>query len=405
MARRKSEYREEDGEILSELGVEKEEKEESERTPEEERIIAGFEDIQRFVEKHNRLPLPHEGGDIFERIYATRLKTIRHQEDCINLLSEYDHQGLLNDTFVQEETAEESLSDDELLEALGVSDLNEGDMTDLRYVKSRLEVRAAEDIAQRKPCDDFEKFKSVFDVARKELNNGVRNTKLFRDDALISEGDLFILYGQMAYVAEKGEEFVHGKDKKDARLRVVYDNGTESNLLMRSLQRALNKDELGRRIEEQMPLPLFADKSEEGDFSSGRIYILKSKAENPEIKKYREVLHKIGGTGSDIKRRIANAPNDPTFLMAEVEIVDSYELYNINLTRFEKIIHKFFEPAKLDIQIIDRFGQPVIPKEWFLVPLFIIHEAVERIRNGTIEDYFYDVSKAQIMLRQKKEEA
>ena len=57
--------------------------------------------------------------------------------------------------------------------------------------------------------------------------------------------------------------------------------------------------------------------------------------------------------------------------MADVEIVATYELYNINRTKLENLIHRVFDPARLDIEIKDRFGNPVIPREWFLVPLFV----------------------------------
>ena len=110
----------------------------------------------------------------------------------------------------------------------------------------------------------------------------------------------------------------------------------------------------------------------------------------PEIKENRDVIHKIGVTGGSVVKRISNAKLDPTFLMADVEVVATYELYNINRTKLENVLHKFFDSARFDIAINDRFGNPVIPKEWFLVPLFIIDDVVEKIRDGTISKYSYD---------------
>ena len=182
----------------------------------------------------------------------------------------------------------------------------------------------------------------------------------------------------------------------DARLRVIFDNGTESNLLMRSLQKALQQDPAGRRIVESSAGPLFADQSEEGDEASGIVYVLRSKSDNPVIAAHRDILHKIGVTGGDVARRIANARLDPTFLMADVEIVATYELYNINRTRLENLIHRIFGPARLDIEIKDRFGQPIVPREWFLVPLFAVNEAIERIREGTITGCIYDPKTARL---------
>ena len=104
----------------------------------------------------------------------------------------------------------------------------------------------------------------------------------------------------------------------------------------------------------------------------------------------REVIHKIGVTGNDVKTRIANAKNDATFLLAGVEIVATYQLANINRFKLEKVLHKFLEPAKLEIDIKDRFGKPVMVREWFLVPIFIVDQLIDKVMDGTIKDYYYD---------------
>jgi hypothetical protein len=168
---------------------------------------------------------------------------------------------------------------------------------------------------------------------------------------------------------------------------VIFDNGTESNLLMRSLQRALQQDAGGRRIIEPTAGPLFSDQSQEGDEASGVVYVLRSKSDDPYVGQHRDVLHKIGVTGGDVARRLANARLGPTFLMSDVEVVPTYELFNINRTRLENLIHRVLGPARLDVEIKDRFGQPIVPREWFLVPVFVIDEAIKRIRDGTIADY------------------
>ncbi len=179
---------------------------------------------------------------------------------------------------------------------------------------------------------------------------------------------------------------------------MIYSNGTESDLLLRSLQRALYKDEAGRRITEQNAGPLFEDQTGDGDQASGTIYVLRSKSDDPVVVANREILHKIGVTGGSVERRIANARLDPTFLMADVEIVATYELYNVNRVKLENLIHKVFGAARLDVEIKDRFGQPIVPKEWFLAPLFAVDEAVNRIRDGTITGYVYDPKTAKLVL-------
>ncbi len=378
-------------ELLDALGIEAAPAKKVNRSPREERIIAGFEEIQRFVEQNGRPPAHGEDNDIFERIYATRLDQIRLSEECRNLVAELDRQELLEDAVSIAEEPEEYESDEKLLAELGVEAPKEGDVTFLKHVKTRAEIRAAEEIANRTPCENFETFKPIFKMVQEELNSGLRESRLLVKNAKINQGDMFILFGQKTYVANVSDERRHGFDGNDYRLRVIYDNGTESDLLMRSLQRALDKDDSGRRIIEVSAGPLFADVTSDDDLASGTIYVLRSKSEHPVIDKNRDVVHKIGVTGGDVKRRISNARLEPTYLMADVEIVASYELYNINRTKLENILHKFFNAAKLDIEINDRFGNPVTPQEWFLVPLFIIDEVVEKIKDGTISEYRYDV--------------
>jgi hypothetical protein len=293
------------------------------------------------------------------------------------------------------------IGDDELLSQLGVGQDGAEDITTLRHVRSVEEKRAAEEIANRQRCEDFERFKPLFDLVQRDLTDGVRQTRPFVKDAGLSKaeiqaGQFFIVGGQVAYVAEVGEPTRAPNGETDARLRVIYANGTESDLLLRSLQRALYKDEAGRRISEPSAGPLFAHESEAGDEPSGVVYVLRSKSENPVVAANRAVLHKIGVTGGDVHRRIANARLDPTFLMAEVEIVATYELYNIARSRLESLIHRIFGAARLDIEILDRFGNPIVPREWFLVPLFVIDEAIEKIGNGTITGYVYDPASASL---------
>ena len=384
-----------DRELLEELGVETKGKKKAKYSAKEERIIAGFEDIQRFVEENGRLPVPGENKDIFERLYATRLLQIRKLPEPAELLGEIDHQGLLNGN--EEEESEEDLGDEELLALLGASDEKKNDITTLKHVKPRSEIRAAEEIASREPCADFEHFKALFGTIQYQLKSGDAETRPFKDYADIRKGDLFILSGQIVYVAELGEEFTTEYNRKTNRLRVIYDNGTESDILLHSLQRALNKDPKGRRIVEQTVGPLFSDSLEEDDYGTGIIYVLRSNSLQPDIKENRKLLHKIGVTSGSVERRIANAKNDPTFLMAEVEIVASYQLYNIKSSKLEGLIHRFFDSARLDISITDRFGKPVSPREWFLVPLFVIEQFVEKLQEGSIQKYTYDPATASLV--------
>jgi hypothetical protein len=345
---------------------------------------------------HGRAPQHGEGRDIFERLYAVRLDRLRELDDCRALLEPLDRQGLLAGAEPASVSAPDQLNDDELLAQLGVEAAEPPDITELRHVRSAAEKRAAEEIANRQKCEDFDCFKPLFEQVQKELSTGLRQTRRFERKSEIAPGRFYILGGQKAYVAATEEPFTNEHGNVDARLRVIFDNGTESNLLMRSLQKALQQDPAGRRIIEPSGGPLFTDQNEEGDEASGIVYVLRSKSDHPIVTAHRDVLHKIGVTAGDVARRIANARLDPTFLMADVEIVATYELYNINRSKLENLIHRIFGPARLDIEINDRFGQPIVPREWFLVPLFAVDEAIERIKEGKITGCIYDPKTARL---------
>ncbi|MEP0068951.1 GIY-YIG nuclease family protein [Pyruvatibacter sp.] len=394
------EFTDEDDQLLAELGVEVEAKKAETRTPKEERIIAGFEEIQRFVEEHGHVPQHGEDRDVFERLYATRLDRIRAVEECRSLVKELDHQGLLEPQMAEELPRIEDLDDDALLAELGV-EAETADITKLQHVRSNVEKRAAEEIANREPCEDFETFKPLFDQVKNDLDQGTRASRVIRKEAGflktdIKEGEFFILGGQTLYIAEVGERIKAPNGEMDARLRVVYSNRTESNILLRSLQRAIYKDDTSRRISEPTAGPLFADQSDEDDLESGTVYVLRSKSDHPIVAENREVLHKIGVTGGAVEKRIANAEKEATYLLAGVDVVATYKLFNINRTKLEKLIHRVFEPARLDIEIKDRFGNPVVPQEWFLVPLHVVDEAVDRVKDGTITTFAYEPDSASL---------
>ena len=396
------EFTQEDDALLAELGVEVERKKTVGRTPLQERIIAGFEEIQRFTEEHKRPPQHGEERDIFERLYAVRLDRIRDLQECRDLVEPLDHQGLLTAAAEAPLDDIEELDDDALLAELGI-EAEAPPITELKHVRPSAEKKAAEEIANRENCEDFEKFKPLFEQVKQELDQAVRISRVIRKNAGflktdIKKGEFFILGGQTLYIAEVGEAIKAPNGEMDARLRVIYSNATESNILLRSLQRAIYKDETSRRISEPTAGPLFSDQSEEDDLASGTIYVLRSKSDLPIVKEHRDVLHKIGVTSGTVERRITNAKTDATFLLADVEIVATYELYNINRAKLENLIHRIFESARLEIEIVDRFGRPVMPREWFLVPLFVINEAVERIKDGTISGYVYDPQGASLKL-------
>ena len=385
-----------DDDLLDALGVEVPSLKTANRTVREERIIAGFEDILRFYQTHGRAPLHGEGSDIFERLYAVRLDQLRKLPEAQTLLPELDGPGLLSGTVALDV---DDLDEDALLAELGVGGepTDQDDITVLRHVRPSTEKRAAEEIADRTPCADFDTFQPLFELAERDLKSAVRKTLRFGRDASIEAGNYFIVGGQLAYVAEIGETIKAPNGESDARLRVIYANGTESNLLRRSLQRALYKDDTGRRVTDPDMGPLFGNAPEPDDMESGTIYVLRSLSSHPFVAEHRELIHKIGVTGGKVEARIAGAEKDATYLLADVEVVATYKLHNLNRTRLENIFHRLFGGAQLDLTIEDRFGHPVKPREWFLVPLHVIDEAVERIRDGSVTDVVYDPHSARLV--------
>lgn len=391
-----------DDELLGALGVDITAPMTASRTPREERIIAGFEDIVRFHQAHGRAPLHGEGRDIFERLYAVRLDQLRLLPEAAQLLAGLDSAGLLASR-VNGRAGLDDLDADALLAELGVQGetAGQGSITDLRHVRPYAEINAAKEVANRTPCTEFERFRLLFEEAGAGLQSGAWLTKPFIKNASIERGDFFIIGGQIAYVAEMNHSGLTKDGRDNPRLRVIFDNQTESDLLLRSLSRSLYPDAntaVGRRLVRKDDGPLFGNAPEPDDIATGTIYVLRSLSSHPFVAEHRELIHKIGVTGGKVESRIAAAKTDATYLLADVEVVATYQLHNLNRTRLEHLIHRLFGAAQLDLTIEDRFGQPVRPKEWFLVPLSVIDDAIGRIRDGTVTDAIYDPAKAQLKL-------
>jgi len=391
-----------DLELLSELGVDTAPEVKRALTPRQERVIAGFEDIQRFVAEYGRVPQHGDDRDIFERLYAVRLDQLRKQPECREILAYLDTDGLLDATPITQD-APTDLADDALLRELGIESDPVSDISQLRHVTSRAEKRAAEEIANREKCEDFEAFKPLIEAVQADLASGARVTKpIIQTEVTLAEihpGGFFIVGGQLAYIADATEEFVTQYERKDRRLRVIYDNATESNVLARSFQKALYRDDTSRRVIEPEAGPLFGKAAENEDLGSGTIYVLRSRSPHPYITENRTLIHKIGVTGQTVEARIANAASDPTFLLAEVEVVATYKLYNINRSRLEGLIHRALAAAQIELSTDDRFGKAVQPREWFLVPLPKIDELVDKISDGSITKFRYDPACADFVER------
>lgn len=253
-----------------------------------------------------------------------------------------------------------------------------------------------------KPCEDFEKFKYRFEKCHSDLKQGRRKLIEFKGASRIEVGNFYLLGGQLAYVDNlyNVQKKVHGRI--DARLRLIFENGTESDMLRNSLERRLYEkngkaitelEETNQDIINQRMQGITQD-----DKEVGYIYILKSKSQNYEIASI-ENLYKIGLARESVEKRIKNAHKETTYLSDEVELIAQYKCYNLNLSTLENLIHRFFAEVRLDVSIIGQDGREINPKEWFIVPLEVINEAMELLINGTIVNYRYDKEQQKIVLR------
>lgn len=247
--------------------------------------------------------------------------------------------------------------------------------------------------AQRKPCEDFHLYQNGFARVHSELRAGKRNlVKASRTDNM-QEGHYYVVDGQMVYLQSVGKAKRAPNGTKDARTRCIFENGTESDLLLQTLRK--NVVENGYAItetEEEMAQSLIgklSGKLQDGDKVTGYIYVLSSLSTNPEIAEL-ENLYKIGFTTQTVEERIANAVNDPTYLMAPVRIEASYKIINMGSHRFETLIHQVLGAVQLQVSVMDGKGNICHPKEWYIVPMHMIENIIARILDGTIVHYIYN---------------
>lgn len=355
-------------------------------TSEQSRIEQGFEEINQFYDRHGHLP-----GDTLrdvrvqpaEKVLQLKLQAFLAKPEICEALAPFDRHRIL-----ALDNRPKILSLDEILDS--DDDLLSSSADDIFTFERAPVPKAKPDWkSERKQCEQFENFKPLLDTCVADINSGKRETRRFKNEQEIKAGEFFILNGVMVYVAEVNDPHVRN-GKKNARLRLIFDNGTEGENLLRSLATELYKDKNGRRVTDPRSGPLFADGFQEEPRLSGVIYIVKSLSPNPEISKLDGHLFKIGFTSGSMETRIATAKDDATFLLAPVHPVKTFTVYGVNTVKMENLIHRFFIEARLDIEIKDRFGKPFKPREWFLVPLEMVEQAIAMLIDGTIVGHRYD---------------
>lgn len=344
----------------------------------DDRLVESFIEINNFFEING--VEPKSGGDIHEHKLASRLKHIRENENVKVLLSNYDTYNLLNVSVKGFETVKDIFEDDDL-DLLSLEDTS---IFNIKNVPEINKDRSDPDfVATREKCKDFDKYEYLFEQCQRDIKSGVKKLSTFVESE-VKEGDFFVLSGVLIYLEKIFNPYKGNSQKINRRTRCIYENGTESNLLLRSLGKRLS--EVGYAVRDSMDI--FSNINEK-DEESGYIYILKSLSDNPKISSIKN-LYKIGFSTTSVETRIQNAEQDPTYLMSPVSIVSSYRCFNMNPQRFERLLHRFFSESCVDLEIIDKLGNNYTPKEWFVAPLLVIQKAIELIISGDIVNYHYD---------------
>lgn len=376
-------------EEMKELGIKPEALKQSNVVTQDTRLRMSFEEIVNFVRKEGREPEIKKG--IRERSLAKRLAEFRTNPEKTAAVRDLDVLNLL--PHVEEETW--SNSDEELLTQLASNDIF--DISILPQRKTQPDY-----VANRKPCKDFEKFRPLFEQCHSDLEYNNRHLiRITGSNALqsIGVGSYALIYGLLAYVAKVDEEFVvQGTDRKvkNRRMRVIFENGKECDMLRRSFESALYRDGFLISEYDEKELVLYAeDSSEEKIEPRGFIYILRSASKKPEIVGIPN-LFKIGVSTTSVEDRIKNAKNETTYLMDDVKIVQTFACFDINVRKLESLIHRFFAICQVDLDVTDKDGFICHPHEWYSVPISVIQQAISMIEDGSIVKYRYDKERERI---------
>ncbi len=357
---------------------------------EDERLIESFQDINAFFVKNNREP---EATNVTEFKLLSRLKAIRKDAKKVEVLKPYDSHNLLN-TKEEVKSVEDILNDDDL----GILDTDETlSIFKLKNVKSASERAETDFTARRKAMSnkDFEPYETKFKKVHKELREGNRKLKEFKDvEKNLEEGKYYVLDGVLLFLEKDGSEDrqIGDRTRKDGRTITIFENGTVSNMFYRSLAKALyNNGSIVSATDKDAEDELFknANTVNEEDVQTGWIYVLRSKSTNPDIASIND-LYKIGFSSVYVNERIKNASKESTYLYADVHLLDKYACYNMDAQSFEHLIHRFFADVCLNVDVFDDKGKRVTPREWFVVPRRIIDKVVTLILSGAILKYKYD---------------
>ncbi len=380
--------------------------------------VSAFLELVAFYEEHKREPNKNKPD---EKALAWRLKGYRTRPELCAKVLEYDSIGLLGEVVTDSAPGEPShensaaaptpvaprevaslddIFDDDDLGLLGGIDASILTATPVTPTAGK---DMPDEIASRKPCEDFYLYEKLFQDVQQVLGTKTVMLERFSSESEAAVGQMFILRGQLCYVDKILKEATSDSKRDNPRLRVIFENGTEADLLKRSLARALYKDPHSRRV--NFDLNLFSDKSftiSHGDKPTGFIYILGSETTVPALASLKNTskLVKIGYSSQDVQERIKNAHTDPTYLEAPVRLLAQIECFNLNPQKFEKLIHAFLYQQRLNMTLISTNGKPYHPQEWFAVSAETAVDICNRIIDGTITQYRMDNTTGSIVRKE-----
>jgi len=368
----------------------------------DERLANSFDEINDFIEKHEREPEPNPGNITEYKLYS-RLKSLREDEEKMMALEPQDKYGL----FDVEKTEINSIDDIFEDDILGIFDDENADLFEFKHTPKPDERAKADFVARRRKCKDFDKYEADFKAVQNDLANGKRKLLPFKQENL-RPGDYYVHNGVLLYLEsvdfkEEVQEFSSGERvRKDGRTHCIFENGTESNMLYRSLYKVLLAN--GKAVSKNLDIvneefiENFSTISEE-DEASGYIYVLKSLSDDSEIASTQN-LFKIGYSKNPVPQRIKDAEKEPTYLMAPVELVTAFKCFNMNTQKFEQLIHNFFGASCLEVDVFDSSGRRHTPREWFIAPLDVIEQVITLIISGEVVKYAYD-TKNEVIIEKK----
>lgn len=374
---------------------------------EDDRLIDEFEEINQFIDKNERKP---SKSSMSEFSLLAKLNKFRQDESKKKILKPFDRHNLLGYVKIDVPTLDDIFDDDSGILDTDSSPNTSDDIFTYRHIPKESERAKTDFVSRRKPLSEreFAPYEKIFHQVHQEIKEGKRRIIEFKDvESQLHEGRFYIIDGIMLYL----EEVDFGRDdeslsknttrRKDGRTRTIFENGTLSNMYYRSVGKAIYNG--GRKMvseltDKQPDLFIDSDGLTNEDEKTGYVYVLKSKSTHPDIQGIAN-LHKIGFATANVEERIKNAKNEATYLFADVEIIATYKIINRNADKLERLLHKLFAKACLDIELTNEQGKHIDPREWFVVPYYVIDEAISLIINENVLNYEYNETSQKLELK------